>query len=134
MRIFILDDDLTRHKTFAMNLRGKDSLHVQTYDSAVKALQESERFDVFFLDHDLNDFGQRSLGPSDSMYGGVREMTGADFCRFIANELPESKHPDIIVIHSWNDSGAKSMVSILRHTGIPLLVERFHQHSGKQVT
>lgn len=134
-RIFVLDDDIARHKTFALNLRGQDSLHVQTYDSAVKALQEGERFDVFFLDHDLNDFGQRSIGPTISMYGsGVRELTGADFCRFIANELSEEKHPDLIVIHSWNDSGAQNMVSILKPTGIPLQVQKFNPTMGRQIS
>lgn len=133
MRIFVLDDDIKRHQTFALNMKGQDSLHVQTYDSAVKALQEAERFDVYFLDHDLNDFGQRSIGPSDSMYGGARELNGADFCRFITKELPESKHPDMIIIHSWNDNGAQNMVKALRNSGIPLQVERFHPNSGRQI-
>jgi CheY-like chemotaxis protein len=131
MRILILDDDLTRHKTFARNLKDHDLTHVHTYDEAVKAARENEKFDVFFLDHDLNDFPHfSSVGPP-SMYGGVRELTGEDFTRWITAKLPPAKLPNMVWIHSYNPDGAKRMRQTLTPLGIKIVVEPFHSGIGR---
>ncbi len=131
MRILVLDDDLTRHHTFARNLRGHEVVHAQTYDSALAALLDAPRFDLVYLDHDLNDFGQLSIGPSDSMYGGVREMDGRDVASFIARSLPQHKRPKRFIVHSWNEEGAAMMIMILRRAGFPCDKEEFHPNIGE---
>lgn len=133
MRIFILDDDIRRHQAFAQNLAGHDVTHAHSYDMGVKALLQEERFHLFFLDRDLNDFGLRSIGPTTSMYGGIRELTGEDFCRFIAGELPKEKYPDLFVIHSHNENGAARMEELLRALKVRIHVERFHNRLGRQI-
>ena len=131
MRILILDDDLTRHRTFAQNLDGHDVTHAQTYDICLKALMTCEPFDIVYLDHDLNDFGALSIGPSTSMYRGLRELDGRDVARFIAGQLPKNQHPKHIVVHSWNDDGGDEMMKILEPTGISLSRETFHPNIGR---
>lgn len=131
MRILVLDDDLRRHQVFAQNLRGHDVTHAHTYDDAIKAVLNEPRFELYFLDHDLNDFGQRSIGPATSMYGGVREMTGSDFANFIVQRVPSKRYPDVFVVHSVNPAGAANMVQVLKRTGLPVVREPFHVEIGR---
>ena len=126
MKVLVLDDDMARHQAFANNLARNDVTHADSYDRAVKALQDQDRFDVVFLDHDLNDFGLKSIGPSDSMYGGARELTGNDVARFIAKALPKKKRPKMVVVHSINYDGSMNIVSTLKAAGIPVRREPFH--------
>lgn len=130
MRILILDDDLQRHQIFAQNLKDHEVVHAHTYDDAVKAATGLPRFDVFFLDRDLNDFGLRSVGPA-SMYGGVRELTGEDFARWIMAQLPAERLPNMFWIHSFNPDGAKRMHQTLAPLGIKIVREPFHPGIGK---
>jgi hypothetical protein len=112
-------------------LIGNEVVHATTYDAAVKAALNEPRFDVYFLDHDLNDFGQRSVGPAASMYGGIRELTGHDFATFILRELPAEQYPDTFVVHSFNPGGAENMVRTLRQTGVKVVRELFHPEIGE---
>lgn len=131
MRILVLDDDKERHQAFARNFDGHDVVHVETYDSALAALLKQPRFDVVYLDHDLNDFEAQSYAPGDSMYEGPRELDGQDVAVFMARELPESKHPELVVVHSWNPSGADAMVSTLRRANFSVRRESFHVDIGR---
>ncbi len=137
MRIFILDDDNERHATFAKNLQGHDVFHARTHDEGLAILNNEERFDLFFLDHDLNDFhieGNRSVGPSSSMYdSGEKELTGADFAWQVARVLPIDKRPDHVIIHSWNPDGAKNIQVILRNNDISCHYIPFSVDLGKNI-
>jgi CheY-like chemotaxis protein len=126
MRVLVLDDNPERHKAFRRNLFNHTVVHVETYHDAVQALAMTPRFDVVFLDHDLNEFGAKSVAES-TMYGfgGSVELTGDDLCRFIVNQLPEERHPQIAVIHSLNHWGAKNMESRLVQTNIQVVVRPF---------
>lgn len=53
-RILFLDDQPIRHKEFARRFANAERVHVETFEEFEKALQ-GPRFDVMFLDHDLND-------------------------------------------------------------------------------
>jgi CheY-like chemotaxis protein len=130
VRILILDDDLARHHVFADNLEGHEVIHCQTYDTCLQALMNEGPFDVVFLDHDLNDHAS-SIGPSVSMYGGLREYDGRDVAHFIAKELPRDLRPKKIVVHSWNDTDGDKMMDILAPLGIPLEREEFHPNIGR---
>lgn len=131
MRILVLDDDMERHQAFARNFDGHDVVHVDCYDGALAALLKQPRFDVVYLDHDLNDFGLKSYGPGDSMYGGLRELDGHDVAVFMARELPEPKYPERVVVHSWNPEGAKAMLTTLRKANFDAEMEPFHVNIGR---
>jgi len=128
MRVLVLDDDDTRHKTFAQNLIGNIVVHVRTYDEFEEAL-EGEAFDVVYLDHDLNMYQYRSLDYSDYGYAGARELTGQDCARLLL-KLPEAKQPHLIVIHSFNPEGAKAIRSILLGARGRVVQELFCASSG----
>ena len=111
-RILVLDDNPQRLNVFAQWFKDHDVVLTNCYGDCIQAFLSNERFDLVHLDHDLNDFGNKSTMPS--MYGGgASELTGADVAWFIAYELPESKRPSKVVIHSWNPDGAKAMYDIL---------------------
>ncbi len=129
MRILVLDDDKNRHKTFARNLIGNEHVvHAYTHDEAITALNEQEKFDVVFLDHDLNDCEHKSLDYS-SGYGGPVELTGLHVARHVAN-LPEEKLPRFAIVHSFNPSGAAHMMTVLRTREMTVIRELFHESSG----
>lgn len=131
MRVLVLDDDKTRHKTFARNLIGHEKVvHAYTYDDAVEALL-SEQFDVVFFDHDLNLLDKVSIHKEEIDYDGKpRELTGADVALFLVS-LPEEKHPQYAIVHSYNHHGAENICSILRNnTNCVVLKQIFDKNSG----
>ncbi len=128
MRILILDDDATRLYTFSRNLQRHDVTRADTIDDFVRAMRSGPHFDIIYLDHDLNDFGERSVWPG--MYG-PQKLTGVDACNFMLNQVPRTKWPKQFVIHSWNQSGAIEMARVLKRTGIPIRIERFHSQIGR---
>jgi hypothetical protein len=117
-RALVLDDDWRRHDAFASAYPG--IVQTWTHDEACEAIA-AERFDVVFLDRDLNDHGKRSVRPG--MYGR-QELSGEDVAWFIA-QLPEEKRPLRVVVHSWNPDGAQRIVAILRDAGVPVTYEPF---------
>jgi NAD+-processing family protein with receiver domain len=131
VRILVLDDDPERHVTFARNLIGHEVTHVQSFDGVIAELLHSPRFDIVYLDRDLNDHGLRSIGPTDAMYGGIRKLTGEDVAHFIAKKLARDKYPKKIVVHSWNEHGGERIMNILARSGIPLEREPYHLWIGR---
>jgi hypothetical protein len=79
--------------------------------NALKALDylQLDRFDVVFLDHDLETYVYEPY---------CREITGQDVARAIA-DLPPDFRPRCAIIHSMNPSGARRMETILLQAGIP---------------
>lgn len=132
MRVLVLDDDNTRHKTFKKNLIGHDVVHVHTYDEAVTAL-EGERFNVMYLDHDLNLEGIHRSVMIDEETGIEWELTGADVARAIV-ALPSEKHPERTIVHSYNPSGAANIVAILHDARIEAVRNLFSGSSGLEIS
>lgn len=111
MNILILDDDENRHRGFIGAFRG--SAHKLTHawtsqeaNSRLHGCSGEPRFDVVFLDHDLGEFGEHSLG------------TGLHVAREVA-ALPKDRAPTLVVVHSHNPDGAHAMMRVLAHTDIP---------------
>jgi CheY-like chemotaxis protein len=102
MKILILDDDNIRHIFFKKKFIGHDVESVYTAEAAIEALQR-ERYDAVFLDHDL---GGHMFVDS---YG--QEATGYTVAKWLS-ENPDRK-PEQIIIHSFNNVGAKNMHNIL---------------------
>jgi CheY-like chemotaxis protein len=101
MEILILDDDQVRHDWFRSAFAAENHRSVLSYGDAIVALK-AQRYDVIFLDHDLNE----------------EEFTGADVACYIANEMPEEMRPKMVWIHSMNPVGASNIESIIRKAGI----------------
>jgi len=101
MNVLILEDDKNRNVLFRRNLIG---LYIEIRDDVkeLKTLLLSKKWDVLFLDHDL---GGEVFASSD------REDTGAEIARFLKDN-PEHK-PELIIIHSLNNSGAMYMKHLL---------------------
>lgn len=116
MRILFLDDDPTRHRSFAQKNIGRVVHHVYDFYEFTKALDESETFDEIWLDHDLS--WEAAMGRP-----GEFERTGYDAACYLASK-PE-KHPRFVIIHSWNPVGALRMRDALRDAGLNPLVQPF---------
>lgn len=129
MRVLILDDNDERHEVFRERLIGCDRVHVHTFRECVDALREMPRFDVAYLDHDLNDFPAQYQSYCGGFYG-AGEMTGTDVARYIARGMPREKVPAQIVIHSWNPDGALRMARVLADVGIVAVREPFGWRAG----
>lgn len=127
MRIFILDDDGQRHMAFKKTLMNHTVVHTYSFDEGCKAVTDEEKFDVFFLDHDLMDF---HYGNTSYMNGDELEFTGYSFVRWMIDDMPVDKRPDLVVVHSWNDSGAARMSKALKDAGFKVHVEEFHTRLG----
>lgn len=132
MNLLFLDDDPVRHQFFndwladatkppslsqrllALWRRDRDEKttpHFQveavfTVEAAIAALRDSERFEVAFLDHDLD----------GRTFVEEREGTGTEVAEFIAAMPPESR-PRHIIVHSMNPEGARRMLDILLARG-----------------
>jgi len=134
MRILVLDDDPDRHKAFQRNLYNHEVVSVLTYDAFIEAVTEQNRFDLAFLDRDLNMFEAKSLGPVDSMYGEVpRELTGEDVVVWLLNDCPSEKMPMSFHVHSWNPDPAIRMESRLRAAGHSVTRFPFHEKMGLDI-
>lgn len=107
-KILILDDMETRHRVFRRNYIGHILTHVYTADDAIKALTE-EKFDVVFLDRDLDEHAMMGLTPL--------EKTGEDVVQFIVEKMDRDKWPSTFVVHSWNPDAADRMVDKLKEAG-----------------
>jgi len=107
-KLLFLDDEEYRHDQFREKYgrRGRFSLfHAHTAKEAIAYL-ERYKFAVIFLDHDLG--GQVYVASSDG--------TGYEVAKWLSERY--SKHQGSkIIIHSWNQIGAKNMHSILRQAG-----------------
>lgn len=114
MRILILDDDQTRHDTFARRYAGHDLTHVYTVAEAQAALIAGG-FDLASFDHDLADFQmERQIDGSVQ----EREKTGYDVVMFLVHEVPSSRWPLEVIVHSWNAPRARQMVETMRDRGL----------------
>lgn len=114
MRVLFLDDDDDRHRAFQRNAIGHELVAVYSYDAAAEVLAklvagEIERFEQMFLDHDLS--WNAAMGAPLA-----EEKTGRHVAELVA-ALPIEKRPDHVVIHSFNDAGARAMHRILYDAG-----------------
>ena len=130
-RVLVLDDMQERHDVLGRMLRarGHEVVAVYSYAEAVEALK-GPRFDEMYLDHDLEDFAIVELdtahGIAIARPNKAPEFTGADVAEAIA-AMPAEKHPEHVVIHSWNPEGARRMWIILQRQGIQAVRQAFDE-------
>ena len=99
MDILILEDSSARCELFKKYLKEHNLFFCDNVDDA-KILIDNQKFDMIFLDHDLE--GQIYV---NSNY----ENTGYQVAKYIASKNIESQ----IIIHTMNYSGARNMRSVL---------------------
>ena len=120
IRVFVLDDMQERFIYFQKWYQDRfDYTEAKKAHQAIRILRDEPRFDVYFLDHDLE----------EEHYGGYCAATwvgtGKDVCHFIVSELPVEKRPAFVVVHSWNPSGAMEMAHLLSDAGIKVILYKF---------
>jgi DNA-binding response OmpR family regulator len=103
-KVFILEDNPERMKFFRWYfVKEKYQIfHSDNVEKAKKIFEANKPFDLFLLDHDLDD---RTYVNSEE------ENTGHQFAKFLSEK--DIKNIPII-IHSINSHGAKNMNSLLK--------------------
>lgn len=124
MRVLVLEDSPERHEGFRFYYGGGDLTIVDNYFDCIQALGKGE-YDLVCLDHDLNDFGKRSVGPG--MYGDT-EYNGADVAWWMATQY--DRRP-VVLVHSWNPPGAKAIAQTLEKAGFKVVVKPY-EHPIKE--
>jgi len=122
MNILFLDDDTARVSVFLELANGEHDVFVATTaEAAIRWLQGGLRFDIAFLDHDLEDQHYRDwlLGVSKESYQ-PHERTGLEVARHVC-QMPEGLRPKLVVCHSFNPPARERMVQELRTAGVAVL-------------
>lgn len=118
LKVLFLDDDQQRHDSFTKELkrRGIDAELAEVHfaysiwDAKEELQTKDEAFDIAFLDHDLS--GQQMVMQ--------REGTGTIVAEYIA-AMPQEQQPKLVVVHSFNATGAQRMMKILQAAKISCL-------------
>lgn len=85
-------------------LIGHYVVHTNNFDETVEALKGS-KFDMMFLDHDLEDIKDKVERTGVTVVGEILAM-------------PADKFPDDVIVHSWNPDGAQNMMNLLKSVHI----------------
>lgn len=89
-------------KVFPVLTSDKCSLDwAKNAEEAIRLLDEREKYNVALLDHDLSSEhykGETKLNP-----------TGVAVAKHMAG-MSDEDFPDLVVVHSWNQDGAMSML------------------------
>lgn len=104
MKILILEDSPERHKLFKQNLIGTDLTITEYVDECKKLMQEND-YQALFLDHDL--------GGKVHVESGGDEQTGYDIAKWLSEKPEGVSIPQLIVVHSLNESGRKNIIERL---------------------
>ena len=122
IRVFLLDDDVRRHRWFTARFKG-DHIDIAHNVREAEQLLSATSYDAIFLDHDLHPEHYNSDSTDD-------ERTGYAIARWLCSN-PELQRASTILVHTRNADGAMRMVAELRNAGrsadyvpFPLLAER----------
>jgi hypothetical protein len=126
IRVFLLDDDETRHDWFADRFRG-DQLDIAVEPRRAIELLSNYFYDAIFLDHDLLPEHYKSSAHDD-------ERTGYAVAAWLAAR-PEVQPAATILVHTRNADGAMRMVEEMRRAGrraeyvpFPLLAQQIKHY------
>ena len=100
MKIFVLEDNPERMAQFSA-MWIKEELVITNNVAQARKILENEKFSYVFLDHDLG--GEVYVSAMDKNSGS-----------YLCKHMHETKNVDTpIIVHSWNDVGAKQMIDYL---------------------
>jgi CheY-like chemotaxis protein len=108
MRVLILDDAAIRHEIISERHTADEVAHAYTHELAITLLGESCRFDVVYLDHNLES-----------------KHSGYDTAKFIAERLSDRLRPGVVKVHTCNPSEGDRMVRVLKDHGVLAQYEPF---------
>ena len=107
--VFVLDDDLRRHRWFEKRFKGDNLDLAETVEEAKKLLAH-DSYDAIFLDHDLLPAHYESNDHDDF------DKTGYAVAVWLS-ENHELQRAATIVVHTRNADAAVKMVEKLRESG-----------------
>lgn len=104
MKILILEDSPEYGRMLSRQFKSNHIMPVVAANAqeAIKLLDESNRFEVATLDHDL---------------GALDGTTGQDVARHIVS-MEKTKRPGRIYVHSRNNAGAEAILAIFKEAGV----------------
>lgn len=107
--VFLLDDDLRRHRWFKKRFKG-DQLEIAETVEAAKELLAKNPFDAIFLDHDLLPHHYETNDHGDTA------NTGYAIAEWLTQRT-ELQRAATIIVHTRNADAAIPMVQKLRESG-----------------
>jgi CheY-like chemotaxis protein len=126
IRVFLLDDDVRRHRWFTHRFKG-DFIDIANNVKEALELLSASSYDAIFLDHDLHPEHYHAESTDD-------ERTGYAVARWLCSN-PQLQRASTILVHTRNADGAMRMVAELREAGrsadyvpFPLLAERIKRY------
>jgi len=126
IRVFLLDDDVRRHKWFAARFKG-DFIDIADNVAKAQQLLSEGSYDAIFLDHDLHPEHYHAESTDD-------ERTGYAIAQWLGSN-PDLQRASTIFVHTRNADGAMRMVEELRRSGrsaeyvpFPILAERIRSY------
>jgi hypothetical protein len=126
IRVFLLDDDVRRHRWFAKRFKG-DFIDIADNVAQAQQMLRAGSYDAIFLDHDLHPEHYHAESTDD-------ERTGYAIALWLGAN-PELQRASTILVHTRNADGAMRMVEELRRCGrtaeyvpFPMLAERIRSY------
>ena len=126
IRVFLLDDDVRRHRWFTARFKG-DLVDIAANVAEAQRLLSASSYDAIFLDHDLHPEHYNAESTDD-------ERTGYAIAVWLCAN-PELQRASTILVHTRNADGAMRMVGELRRAGrsadyvpFPMLAERIKSY------
>jgi hypothetical protein len=126
IRVFLLDDDVRRHKWFANRFKG-DFIDIANDVAEARQMLSTGSYDAIFLDHDLHPEHYHVESTDD-------ERTGYAIARWLGSN-PDLQRASTILVHTRNADGAMRMVEELRRCGraaeyvpFPMLADRIRSY------
>ena len=126
IRVFLLDDDVRRHRWFKNRFKG-DYIEIASNVKEAQELLSTGSYDAIFLDHDLHPEHYNADSTDD-------KRTGYAIAAWLCSN-PELQRASTILVHTRNADGAMRMVGELRRAGrsadyvpFPLLAERIKKY------
>ena len=126
IRVFLLDDDVRRHRWFTQRFKG-DFIDIANNVKEALELLSASSYDTIFLDHDLHPEHYHAESTDD-------ERTSYAVARWLCSN-PVHQRASTILVHTRNADGAMRMVAELREAGrsadyvpFPLLAERIKRY------
>lgn len=126
IRVFLLDDDVRRHKWFTQRFKG-DLIDIAQDVREAQEMLKVGSYDAIFLDHDLHPEHYNAASTDD-------ERTGYAIALWLGSN-PDLQKASTILVHTRNADGAMRMVEELRRSGrtaeyvpFPFLEERIKRY------
>lgn len=128
-KALFLDDERWRHDLFEERMRGTHEVHHAYTIRQFKSAIAKHTFALMSLDHDLADPVAKPKERGFFVSTGTEE-TGMDAVDLL-HQMPPERHPQLVVVHSWNPVAAPRMVQTLERGGFCVRREQFESRQNR---